>query len=175
MSPCFYTPHVVWPIWLSMIQESLFTFLSHPCFSNLVNPWPINNKINPSPVTYGLEKKNLPLPAPGFANRVGRSGFLLLWWRSVLFPGPLPLFDIGLVATIVIIDNDKALVNQRNEGYDLTSELQTLEALQNAFILIYCCEIYPYYGYILFTWKSKCSRGSCFYVTIFLGIFLLFS
>ena len=29
--------------------------------------------------------------------------------------------------------------------YDATSELQTLEALQNAFILIYRCKIYPYY------------------------------
>ena len=35
-------------------------------------------------------------------------------------------------------------------GYNLTSERQTLEALQNAFILIYRCEIYPYYVYTLF-------------------------
>ena len=39
-------------------------------------------------------------------------------------------------------------------GYDLTSESQTLKALQ-----IYRCEIYPYYVYILFTWESKYSRG----------------
>ena len=39
-------------------------------------------------------------------------------------------------------------------GYDLTSEPQPLEALQNAFILIYRCEIYPYV-HILFKWKKK--------------------
>ena len=33
--------------------------------------------------------------------------------------------------------------------YDLTSKRQTLEALHIAFILIYRCEIYPYYIYIL--------------------------
>ena len=44
--------------------------------------------------------------------------------------------------------SDKFLVNQRNEGYDLTSEPQTLEALQNVFILIYGCETCPYYVYI---------------------------
>ena len=32
----------------------------------------------------------------------------------------------------------------------MTSEPQTLEASQNAFILIYCYETYPYYGHILF-------------------------
>ena len=31
-------------------------------------------------------------------------------------------------------------------GYDLTSEPQTLEALQNTFILIYRCKIYPCYS-----------------------------
>ena len=36
-------------------------------------------------------------------------------------------------------------------GYDLTGEPQTLESLQNVFILIYRFEIYPYYVYILFT------------------------
>ena len=35
-------------------------------------------------------------------------------------------------------------------GYNLTSERLALEALQNAFILIYRCEIYPYYVYTLF-------------------------
>ena len=39
--------------------------------------------------------------------------------------------------------------------YDLTSEAQTLEALQNAFILIYRCNIYPCYAYILFTCKKQ--------------------
>ena len=48
-------------------------------------------------------------------------------------------------------------------GNDLTSEPRTLKALQNAFILIYCREIYPYHVYILFMWKSTCSRGYCFY------------
>ena len=33
-------------------------------------------------------------------------------------------------------------------GYDLTSEPQTLEALQNAFILIYRCNIDPCYLHI---------------------------
>ena len=46
-------------------------------------------------------------------------------------------------------------------------ELQILEAWQNAFILIYRCEIYPCYEHILFTWKSKCSRSCCFYQIIF--------
>ena len=55
------------------------------------------------------------------------------------------------------------------------SEPQTLEALQNTFILIYRCAIYPCYVYILFTWKSKCSRGCCFYNIIFFDVFLLFS
>ena len=35
--------------------------------------------------------------------------------------------------TIVIVDCDKALVNQCNLGYDLTSKPKTLEALQNVF------------------------------------------
>ena len=48
------------------------------------------------------------------------------------------------------MDSDKALVNQRNGGYDLTSRPQTLGALQDAFILIHLCEIYPYCVYILF-------------------------
>ena len=63
------------------------------------------------------------------------------WWRE----------KEPLSATIVIIDSNKALVNQRNDGIDLTSEPRTLEVLQNAYILIYRCEIYPYYAYILFT------------------------
>ena len=71
-------------------------------------------------------------------------------------PRALPIFDISLVAgkktlsgTIVSINSDKAVVNQLNEEYDLTSEPQTLETLQNAFILIYRCEIYPYYAHIM--------------------------
>ena len=32
-------------------------------------------------------------------------------------------------------------INQSNEGYDLTSEPQTIESLKNAFILIYRCKI----------------------------------
>ena len=36
-------------------------------------------------------------------------------------------------------------------GYDLTSESQTLEALQNVFILIYRCEIYPF----MYTFYSR--------------------
>ena len=133
-------------------------------------------------VYWGWKIVRLPLPDPGFASRVGRSGFFLFWWRSVSFPGSFHFLILAwsreneaFPVTIVIIDCDKALVNQRNELYDLTSEPQTLEALQNAFILIYCCDIFPYFGYILFTWKSKCSRGSCFYVIIFFDIFLLFS
>ena len=49
--------------------------------------------------------------------------------------------------TIVLIDSE---TNTNKGGYDLTSELQTLEALQNTLILIYCCEIYPCYIYISF-------------------------
>ena len=33
--------------------------------------------------------------------------------------------------------------------YSLTSKPQSLEPLENAFILIYHCDIYPYYVYIL--------------------------
>ena len=35
-------------------------------------------------------------------------------------------------------------------GYDLTSEPQTLEALQNAFILTYCCEFIHIIMYIFY-------------------------
>ena len=105
---------------------------------------------------------------PRLVSRVGRSGFFFFLFssKSVSFP-ELYRFLVWacspekepLSATIVIIDGNEALVNQCNEGYDSTSELQTLEALQNVFILIYRCEIFPYYVYILFTWKSKWSRG----------------
>ena len=69
-----------------------------------------------------------------------------------LFPRALLLFDISLVAgknalfaTIVVIS--LCLINATRR-YNLTSKPQTLEALQNAFILIYCCEIYAYYVYV---------------------------
>ena len=39
----------------------------------------------------------------------------------------------------------KLWIINATRGYDLTSEPQKLEALQNVFILICCCEIYPYY------------------------------
>ena len=75
-----------------------------------------------------------------------------------LAPGALLLFDTSLVVekeplsmTIVIIDGDKDLANQCQRVYNLTSQHKTLEALQNAFILIYRCEINPYYVHILFT------------------------
>ena len=42
------------------------------------------------------------------------------------------------------------LVNA-TRGYNLTSEPRTIEALQNVFIFIYRCKIYPYYVQILFT------------------------
>ena len=66
----------------------------------------------------------------GQSRSQGLTAFLILAWSRRKEPLP---------ATIVIIDSDKAPVNKRNE-----------EALQNAFILIYHCEIYPYYVYILF-------------------------
>ena len=47
-------------------------------------------------------------------------------------------------------------------GYDLTSELQSLKALQNAFILNYCCEIYPYYVYILLREKANVLEAAVF-------------
>ena len=57
----------------------------------------------------------LPSPKPGLANRVGRTGFFFV-------PRALPLFDTNfiagkntLTATIVVIDIDKAQVNQRKE------------------------------------------------------------
>ena len=40
-------------------------------------------------------------------------------------------------------------------GYNCTSEPHTLEALQNAVILIYRCKIYPYYVYILLHEKAS--------------------
>ena len=33
------------------------------------------------------------------------------------------------------------------KGYNLNSEPQSLKALQNAFILIYICDVYPYIMY----------------------------
>ena len=52
--------------------------------------------------------------------------FFLFWWMSVSFSGPYAFwykFVCGekkpLSVTIVIIDSDKALVNQRNEGIRL--------------------------------------------------------
>ena len=101
----------------------------------------------------------MPLLDPGFANRVGRWTFFFILVKVSLVSRGSPLFDISLVAgkrnlfpaAIVITDSEKAQLNQRNEGYDLTNEPQTLEALQNSFILISWCEIYPYYGYILST------------------------
>ena len=101
---------------------------------------------------------------------VGREFFFILMKVSFV-PRALPLFDISLVAekknplseTIVIINSDIVLINHAMRGYDLTSVPQTLEALQNTFIVIYRCEICPYYACILFTWKSKCPRGCCFF------------
>ena len=69
------------------------------------------------------------------------------------------------------IDSEEAMVNQSNKGVQLNQWIPTLEALQNAFIRIYHWEIYVH---ILFTWKSKYSRGCCFYVIIFFDIILLF-
>ena len=74
---------------------------------------------------------------------VGRDIFLF-WWRSISFPGS---YRFLLKFWLVVI-----------------SFCCGIEELQNAFILIYRCEIYPYYIYILFTWKSKCSRSYYFYV-----------
>ena len=50
-----------------------------------------------------------------------------------------------LKTLIVLVWGDNVLVNKATGGYDLTSESKTLEALQNTFILIYRCKIYPFY------------------------------
>ena len=39
---------------------------------------------------------------------------------------------------------------EATRGYDLTSEPQTLETLENTFILICQCKIYPCYSHIHF-------------------------
>ena len=65
----------------------------------------------------------LPSPDPGFASWVGRSGFFFVLVKVSFVPRVFPLFNITLVvqkktfsAIIVIINSDKALVNQCNEG-----------------------------------------------------------
>ena len=73
----------------------------------------------------------------------GRSHSQALW-----------LFDISLVAGKRTFICDLQIVIRllyAMGGYDLTSEPQTLEVLQNVFILIYRCEIYPYDVCVLFT------------------------
>ena len=89
-------------------------------------------------------------------------GFFFILMKVSFVPRALQLFDISLVAeknplfvTIVIINSDKALFNQTNKGIWFNYWTPN-------FVLIYCCKIYPYYSYILFTWKSKCSEGCCF-------------
>ena len=120
----------------------------------------------------------------GFTSRIGRSGFFIfILMRVSLIPRALPFFYISLVAekrtylypwlSLLYIVIRLRLINAMR-GYNLISEPQTLEALQNAFILTYCCKIYPYYAYILITWKSKCSRGYCFYVIISFDLFIIF-
>ena len=64
----------------------------------------------------------MPPPDPGFASRVGRSGSFLILVKVSLVHRALVLFDKAslleepLFVTIVIIDNDKALVNKHNDG-----------------------------------------------------------
>ena len=116
----------------------------------------------------------MPSPNPEFASRVGQSGFFFISMKVSFVPKDLPLFDISLVTeknplstTNVIINSDKALVNQCNEAIHLTSEPQTLEALENAFLLIFRFEMCLCYAYILFTQRSKYSEGCSFYVIFF--------
>ena len=115
---------------------------------------------------------------PTLVLRVGSVGrdFFLFWWRSVLFQGSyrfLLFFIIKFVFLswflwLIYYEVEMSLrlyADQRNEG--IRFKPQTLEAFQNDLILICHCEIYPYYVYILFNWKSKCSRDCYFYVIIF--------
>ena len=55
-------------------------------------------------------------------------------------------FKVSLVPRALLLFYISLVVGKRSfnaiRGYDLTSEPQTLEALQNAFILICCCKIY---------------------------------
>ena len=64
----------------------------------------------------------LPSPEPGFANRVGLTGFFIILVKVSLVPRALPFLiqtflpeKIPLSATIVVIDIDKTLVNQLNQ------------------------------------------------------------
>ena len=119
----------------------------------------------------------MPSADPRFASRVSQSGFFFLfWWRSVLFQGSyrfLLFFIIKFVflswfLRLIYYEVEMSVrlyANQHNEG--IRFKPQTLEALQNAFILICHCKIYPYCACILFTWKSKCSRDCCFFIIIF--------
>ena len=98
-------------------------------------------------------------------------GIFLFWWRSISFPGPycfliefLSWEKEPLSATVVIIDSDKALVNKPNEWI----RFNQWTPKTRGYILIDCCEIYPYYVYDLFTWKGKCS-GGCYFHMIFLN------
>ena len=57
-------------------------------------------------------------------------------------------------------------------GYDLTSKPEALEVLQNAFILIYHCEIYPYvyfYSHV----KADVLEAVIFYRIIFVNTMCL--
>ena len=113
---------------------------------------------------------------------VGLGFFFLFWWRSVSFQWPygfLLFFIIKFVflswfLRLIYYEVEMSVrlyANQNNKGIWLKP--QTLEALQNAFILIFHCKIYPHCTSILFTWKNKCSRDCCFYMIIFYDIFLL--
>ena len=124
-----------------------------------------------------------PPPDPGFASRFGRSGIVFIFLKVNLNPRALTTFWYKLGhgkknlypwLSLQQIQIRFWLLNA-TRWCDGTSEPKTLEALLNAFTLIYRCEIYPNYEQILFTWTIKCSRGCCFYVIIFFGIFLLFS
>ena len=109
-------------------------------------------------------------PTLGFP--VGSVGldFLLFWWSLVSFPRPYYFLietwlwkkESALSVTIFLIDSDKALVDQCN----VRIRLNWWASNNRGIILICRCQIHPYYVYILFKWKSKCSRSCCFYMII---------
>ena len=135
----------------------------------------------------------MPSPDPVFATRVGRSGFLFYFGEGQCRSQGLFLYKTWsrekkpLSATIIIINSDKALVDQHNEEYDLTSELQTLWHYKMSlcwfivvrFIRVMYTRIVVRFIRVMcksyIREKSKCSRGCCFYVMIFFDICLLFS
>ena len=106
--------------------------------------------------------------------------FFLFRWRPVSFP-VLNAFWYKLVAgkntlsvTIVIIDSDKALVNQCNEEIEINQWTSNTKSITKCFIFdLSLRDLSILYIHFNCTWKSKCSKGYCFYI-IFFDIFYYF-